>query len=471
MPLRSPPPGGHNLCMMSRFAAFDVAPALREALAATGFERPLPVQADAIPPALAGRDVVVSAETGSGKTLAYLVPVAHRLLSTATGTATGTGAGDGRPRALVLAPTRELAIQVASVADALLAPPGLRCARLTGGEPVRIQARVLAAGCDLVIATPGRLLDHARRGNLRADAIRTVVLDEADRMLDLGFLPHVRRCLALVPPPRQTLLYSATIPAAIEELAAELLDDPVRVRAAADDDRPIPPGIRHQVSIVRAPLKRLLLAHLLQRDDVRTALVFTSSRFRCGALARWLNEVGVAAESLHAGRKQEDRDAALTGFRESRLRVLVATDLAERGLDLPNLTHVIIFDLPRRPETYAHRVGRTARAFGEGTAITLAAPPERKHTAKLAARVGVEVEIVTFDGFDYDQRPTGLDPMGPQNRGQQRDDESEEARAARPRRRRTSPERQKAAFWERARNARKKQAPRNPNPAKRRRGR
>ena len=444
------------------FDVLDLPTPLRAALARAGFTTPLPVQADAIPAALAGRDVVVSAETGSGKTLAYLVPVASRLLA---------GSGDGRPRALVLAPTRELAAQVADVAESLLASAGLHCVQLTGGEPVRIQARALAEGCDIIVATPGRLLDHARRGHLDPGALRTVVLDEADRMLDLGFLPHVQRCLALVPPPRQTLLFSATIPAPIEELAAEMLDDPVRIRAGEDDDRPIPSGIRHLGAIVRQPLKRLLLAHLLREDEIKTALVFTSSRFRCGALSRWLTEEGVPSDSLHAGRKQEDRDATMAAFRAGELRVLVATDLAERGLDLPHLTHVVIFDLPKKPETYAHRVGRTARAFGEGTAISLAAQPEKKHLEKLAARVGVEVALVTYDGFDYDQRPTGIDPLIPNNPRQQSEDESEEGRVTQKQRKRLTPARQKASFWERARDARKKQAPKNPNPDKRRRKR
>jgi ATP-dependent RNA helicase RhlE len=448
---------------MAGFAALDLPDALVEVLGALGFSVPLPVQSEAIPAALAGRDVVVSAETGSGKTLAYLIPVVAALLD---------APGVGRPRALVLTPTRELAAQVADVADALLAPLGLDAARLTGGEPVRIQAKALAAGCDVIVATPGRLLDLARRGHLDPAAIRTVVLDEADRMLDLGFLPHVQRCLALVPPPRRTLLFSATIPAPIEDLAAELLDDPVRVQAAEESDRPIPPGIHHVGAIVRAPLKRLLLAHLLREDTIRTALVFTSSRFRCGALARWLTDEGVPADSLHAGRKQEDRDATMAAFRAGELRVLVATDLAERGLDLPHLSHVVIFDLPKRPETYAHRVGRTARAFGEGTAITLAADPERKHLQKLASRVGVDVAMKTFEGFDYDQPPPpGLDPLVPQDARGRRDDAAEEDRDARPRWKRGSPQRQKAAFWDRARKARKKPTPRNPNPAKRRRKR
>jgi len=199
--------------------------------------------------------------------------------------------------------------------------------------------------------------------------------------------------------------------------------------------------------------------------------VFTSSRFRCAALARWLCEVGVAADSLHAGRRQEDRDATLAAFRAATLRVLVATDLAERGLDLPHLTHVVNFDLPKRPETYAHRVGRTARAFGEGTALSLAAPPERKHLEKLAARVGVAVDLVTFEGFDLDQRPApGPDPLVPQDATARRDDAPEEDRAARPTWKRGSPQKQKSAFWERARESRRKPHPARPPGSKRRRG-
>jgi len=444
------------------FDSLALPPPLMAALAGAGFTTPLPVQREALPPALEGRDLVVSAETGSGKILAYLVPLAVSLLR---------GTAGVEPRALILTPTRELAAQIRQVADAILAPLGLISVLVTGGTPRQPQARALSDGCDLVIATPGRLLDHARRGAFRPGRCTDVVLDEADRMLDLGFLPDVRRCLDLLPIPRRTLLFSATIPTAIEELAAEMLDDPIRVRAEEDASRPIPPGIRHEATLVRAPMKRLLLVHLLQDDAIDSALVFVNSRFRCGALAGVLNEEGTPADSLHAGRTQEDRDAALAAFRNGTLRVLIATDLAERGLDLRRLTHVINFDLPKQAERYQHRVGRTARAFGEGTAITLAAPPERDDLAKIAESVGIEIPLVTYEGFDYDQRPEGLDPLIPRQDLRRKEEERQRKADERPQWKKGTPKKQKSAFWERARKARKTHTPRNPNPDKRRRRR
>jgi ATP-dependent RNA helicase RhlE len=444
------------------FASFDLPAPIADVLGHAGFEVPLPVQRDALPPALRGRDVVVSAETGSGKTLAFVLPLAARLLAGTPGVL---------PRALILAPTRELAAQVRGVADSILRPLGLSTVLVTGGTPRGPQTRALSDGCDLIVATPGRLLDHARRGAFRTDHCRTVVLDEADRMLDLGFLPDARRCLDLLPIPRQTLLFSATIPKPVEELADELLDDPVRVRAEEDAERPVPPGIRHEATIVRAPMKRLLLVHLLQDEAIGSALVFVNSRFRCAALARVLNEEGTPADSLHAGRSQEDRDAALAAFRDGSLRVLIATDLAERGLDLRRLTHVINFDLPKQPERYAHRVGRTARAFGEGTAITMAAAPEKDDLAAIAETVGVEIPLVTYDGFDYAQRPEGLDPLIPREDLRRKDEERRQRAEELPKWKRGDARKQKSAFWERARDARKRQAPKNPNPGKRRRRR
>ena len=448
--------------MTDGFASLDLPAPLLDALAEAGFSTPLPVQRDTLPPALSGRDVVVSAETGSGKTLAFLIPLAARLLASSSGV---------EPRALILAPTRELAAQVRQVAETILAPLGLISVLVTGGTPRQPQARALKDGCDLVIATPGRLLDHARRGAFCADRCTNVVLDEADRMLDLGFLPDVRRCLELLPIPRHTLLFSATIPTAIEELAAEMLDDPARIRAEEDVAHPVPAGIRHEATLVRAPMKRLLLVHLLKDDAIGSALVFVNSRFRCGALARVLNDEGTPADSLHAGRTQEDRDAALAAFREGTLRVLIATDLAERGLDLRRLTHVINFDLPKKAERYLHRVGRTARAFGEGTAITLAAPPEKDDLQRIAEGVGVEIELVTYEGFDYGQRPEGLDPLIPRQDLRRKEEERQRKADERPKWKQGTPTKQKSAFWERARKARKTHTPRNPNPGGRKRRR
>ncbi len=439
--LRAAPRAPHNRGVTATFAELGVPAALLAALERTGVHAPFPVQTRALPPALAGDDLLVSAETGSGKTLVFLL-------------AAGAHLGDARatrPRAVVLAPTRELAAQIARVASTLFAETGLRVALLAGGAPVAPQIRTLRSGSDIVVATPGRLLDVARRGAFDAGAVALLVIDEADRMLDLGFLPDVRRCVALLPAARQTLLLSATLPAEVEELAAGLLRDPVRVRAESEEARPLPHGITHVAHVVRVPLKTDLLEVLLRGEDVGRALVFTSSRRRAAVLASELARRGVASDALHAGRSQEDRDAALAAFRGGALRALVATDLAERGLDLPGLTHVVNFDLPGTADRYAHRVGRTARAFGTGSAITLCAPAEEPALDALAAALGVAIGRARVAGFEYEARPRGRDPFVEERRAH-----AAARDAVRPKRRRApSPERQRQQFWERARERRR----------------
>jgi ATP-dependent RNA helicase RhlE len=407
-----------------------------------GFAAALPVQAAAIPPALAARDVVVSAETGSGKTIAYLAPVESLLL---------TGPRRRGVRVVVLVPTRELALQVVGVAESLRRTTHLACAAVYGGVGYGEQTKALRGGVPVVVATPGRLLDHMKRGNCQLHHVGAVVLDEADRMLEMGFVEDVRRIVAETPNERQTMLFSATIDAKVEALAHDLLRDPVRVKVGGGEEtHTLPAGLRHQATVVRAPLKLPLLVHLLHDPTWESVLVFAKTRHRCGALAEALVAAGVSAAALHSDRSQKEREEALARFRRGELQALVATDVAERGLDIPRVTHVVNFDLPGSSATYLHRVGRTARVGAEGVAMTLCAPDEEVRLRRDATTLGVAFDVGPVDGFDYGQRPPPKDALaephqrrGGRRRDGGRDDDEDDAPRA--------PSDPKKAFWAKVR--------------------
>jgi ATP-dependent RNA helicase RhlE len=347
------------------FDTFGLHPSLLRGVAGLGFTVPTPVQRSAIPPALDGRDVLACAATGTGKTAAFLLPIMQRLLARR----------QRAVRALVLAPTRELAAQIDEQRAGLGRFTGLAGAAVFGGVAMGPQETALRRGVDILIATPGRLLDHLRRPYARLDTVEIVVLDEADRMLDMGFLPDVRRILAaLGPARRQSLLFSATLPSAIVALAQERLRDPVRI----DVDRPAAPatGVRHTAYPVARESKVPLLLDLLRRPEVHNVLAFTRTKHRADRLATALTRGGVAADRIHGNRSQAQRTRALAAFRSGHLRVLVATDIAARGIDVTGLSHVVNFDVPDAPESYIHRVGRTARAEAVGDAVTFVSPEE-----------------------------------------------------------------------------------------------
>jgi len=424
----------------STFHDLGLDPSIVGALRRAGFDAPLPVQSAAIPPALAGRDVVASAQTGSGKTLAYLAPLSSLLL---------TGPRRSGVRVLVLVPTRELALQVAEVAETLRGATRLSCAAVYGGVGYGDQSKAFRRGVPVVVATPGRLLDHMKRGNCHLHHVAALVLDEADRMLEMGFVEDVRRIVGETPAERQTLLFSATIDARVEALSRDLLRDPVRVRVGdAGQEHAIPTGLVHKATIVRAPLKVPLLVHLLHDPTWESVLVFTKTRHRCGALADALVKAGVSAAALHSERSQREREEALLRFRNGELQALVATDVAERGLDIPRVTHVINFDLPGSSHTYLHRVGRTARVGTEGVAMTLVAPDEDVRLRRDARTLGVEFDIGPVAGFDYTQRPPSTDALAepPQRHGHRRRRDEGEG-APRP----PTPSDPKKAFWAKVR--------------------
>ncbi|HEX7182836.1 MAG TPA: DEAD/DEAH box helicase [Thermoanaerobaculia bacterium] len=374
------------------FSDFDLHPGLLRGVQALGFESPTPIQADAIPPGLAGRDLLACAMTGSGKTAAFLLPILHRLI----------GKPRGTTRALVLAPTRELAAQIAEHLEALAVHTGIRGAAVFGGVGMGPQERAFRNGVDVIVATPGRLLDHFRSSYARLDGLEVLVLDEADRMLDMGFLPDIRRVLRHLPQQRQTLCFSATLPPPILALSREMLRDPAKINI----DRPSAPatGVSQAVYPVTQDLKSRLLLELLQRGTIQNALVFTRTKHRANRLADFLLRHGVACDRIHGNRSQPQRTAALARFKSGENRILVATDIAARGIDVEALSHVINFDVPNVPEDYIHRVGRTARAAATGDAFTFASPDEHGELAAIERAIGKKLSRLTLAGFDYSQR-------------------------------------------------------------------
>ncbi|MBI4558269.1 MAG: DEAD/DEAH box helicase [Candidatus Hydrogenedentes bacterium] len=326
--------------------------------------RPTPVQALAIPVALEGKDVVAIAQTGTGKTLAFALPALTRL----------AGAPVAQTSMLVLTPTRELAVQVHDVLRTLAEPLGLRTACIYGGVGLGLQAQALRRGCAIVVATPGRLLDHLSRGNVRLDRVAILVLDEADRMLDMGFLPDIRRIVGRLPRERQTLMFSATFPNEIARLAGQMQRDPARIEVGPVAT-PVE-TVRQGIYTVDQTAKVGLLSKLLRAPDVRSALVFLRTKHRTDRVARTLHQAGFKVQALHGDRSQSQREQALDGFRKGRYNVLVATDIAARGLDIQGISHVINFDVPKTSDEYIHRIGRTARASMTGDAITFVSPDE-----------------------------------------------------------------------------------------------
>jgi len=370
------------------FTSFNLHPELLRAVAALGFIVPTPIQKDAIPPASQGRDVLACAMTGSGKTAAFLLPILNRLI----------GQPRGKTRALVLAPTRELAAQIDEHRRELARFTGIGGAAVFGGVGMGPQQAAFRRGADILVATPGRLLDHFQYPYARLDGLETLVIDEADRMLDMGFLPAIRRVLQALPARRrQTLLFSATLPRAIVDLARDLLRDPVMInleRAAAPAV-----GISHAAYPVAAELKLPLLLELLKQPDVRNMLVFTRTKHRANRLADGLGQRGVAAARIHGNRSQAQRTQALAAFKAGKVRVLVATDIAARGIDVTGLSHVVNFDVPHVAQDYIHRVGRTARAEATGDAITLLSPQEEGDFRSIERAVATRIARVTLPGF------------------------------------------------------------------------
>jgi len=362
-----------------------------------GFTRPTPIQSEAIPPAVAGKDLLACAQTGSGKTAAFLLPILHRLLERPRRTT----------RALVLTPTRELAAQILEEFNAFAVHTPLTAASVFGGVGMGPQEHAFRAGVDVMIATPGRLLDHFTRPYAKLDGLEYLVLDEADRMLDMGFMPDIRRILKHIPAKRQTLFFSATMPTPIAALASEMLKHPVTINLQRQAAPAV--GITQAVYPVSQDLKAALFVDLLKRGILQEALVFTRTKHRANRLAEHLVRAQIAAERIHGNRSQNQRTEALAGFKSGKYRVLVATDIAARGIDVEALSHVVNFDVPAVPEDYIHRVGRTGRAELTGEAYTFVAPDEEGDLRAIERAIGRSLPRVTLPDFDYKARPQSLE--------------------------------------------------------------
>jgi ATP-dependent RNA helicase RhlE len=375
------------------FSSLKLHSSLLKGVKEMGFARPTPIQADSIPPALTGRDVLACAMTGSGKTVAFLLPILNQLLAS---NRRGT-------RALILTPTRELAAQILEELNQLAVHTPLTAAAIYGGVGMGPQEHAFRAGVDVLVATPGRLLDHLKQPYASLERIEHLVLDEADRMLDMGFLPDIKRVLKHVPARRQTLFFSATMPKPILELTREMLRDPATINL----ERKAAPavGITQAVYPVNQELKSALLLALLQRDLMDEALVFTRTKHRANRLWEYLTKHGVKAARIHGNRSQAQRTDALAGFKNGDYRVLVATDIAARGIDVEALGHVVNFDVPLQSEDYIHRVGRTARAEMTGEAFTFVSPEEMGDLRAIERAVGKALPRVTLPDFDYAAKP------------------------------------------------------------------
>ncbi len=377
---------------MNDFSGLDLIEPLRRALSAESYSTPTPIQAQSIPHLLARRDLLGVAQTGTGKTAAFVLPMLQTLVATSKGRPVSR-----RPRALVLAPTRELAVQIGESVRTYGRFSSVTATTVFGGAPIGQQIRALSRGVDIVIATPGRLLDLLNQNKLRLDGVDIFVLDEADRMLDMGFIGDVRKIAGLVGTKRQTVLFSATMPNAVAKLADDLLSNPLRVEVAAQSimaDR-----IEQRVLFVEKAQKRQLLSTLLENGSISRALVFTRTKHGADRVARHLEHSKVRADAIHGNKSQNARQRALNCFKNGQLRVLVATDIAARGIDVDGVTHVINFDLPQDPETYVHRIGRTARAGAAGHAISFCDRDERNFLFDIEKLTQQSIEVVADHPF------------------------------------------------------------------------
>ncbi len=371
------------------FKVFDFHPDIAAGVTAAGYSTPTPVQEQAIPPVLSGRDVMALAQTGTGKTAAFVLPILNRLMK---------GGGRRRVRTLILAPTRELAEQTHVAIGVLGRKTRLRSVTIYGGVGFNPQVEKLKRGAEIVVACPGRLLDHLGRGTMDLSCVEVLVLDEADQMFDMGFLPDVRRILTYLPRERQTLLFSATMPQEIRHLAAEVLKEPVTIQVGET----APVGtVSHAIYPVASHLKTPLLLELLNHTDTKSVLVFARTKHRTKRLAERMVKAGHRAASLQGNLSQAQRETAMGGFRDGKFQILVATDIAARGIDVTHVSHVINYDIPNTTDAYIHRIGRTGRAERSGDAYTLVTSEDKVMVRAIERLLGAPIERRTVDGFDY----------------------------------------------------------------------
>jgi ATP-dependent RNA helicase RhlE len=370
------------------FDELDLSGTVLKAVRDAGYKHPTPIQAQAIPLVLKGRDVMGLAQTGTGKTAAFTLPIVNQLIG-----------GPRRTRALVLTPTRELCVQVEESVHKYARHSDVNVVSVYGGVPLEPQQKKLRAGVDFVVATPGRLIDHLDRQNVVFDDLEVLVLDEADRMLDMGFAPQINRIVAEIPKYRQTLLFSATMPPEVEALARKYLRKPVVVQVGRRSQSA--DTVTHAVYPVPRDRKSELLARLLKQENLDSVLVFSRTKHGADRVVRHLEKEGIAATAMHADKTQPQRTKALADFKAGKVRVLVATDIAQRGLDISGITHVVNYDVPQQAEDYVHRIGRTGRAAKEGDAFTFMAPDEIAMVRLIEHTIGQPIPRISVPGFDF----------------------------------------------------------------------
>jgi len=379
------------------FADLDLAPEVLQAVRDAGYTHPTPIQQQAIPLALAGRDLIGLAQTGTGKTAGFTLPIVHNLISAPITDAKGEPAH--RVRVLILTPTRELAAQVEESFRKYGKYTQLRVVPIFGGVGIEPQSKALRRGVDVVVATPGRLLDHMERQNVSFDDLEVLVLDEADRMLDMGFAPQLNRIVSEIPPYRQTLLFSATMPPEVEALARTYLRKPVVVQIGRRSEAVS--TVTHAVYPVPRERKTKLLVELLKQSDMDSVLIFTRTKHGADRVVRHLEDAGIAATGMHADKSQGERTRALEDFKSGKIRVLVATDIAQRGLDVSGISHVINYDVPQQPEDYVHRIGRTGRAAATGDAYTFMSTDEIAMVRTIERMIGQQIPRISVPGYDF----------------------------------------------------------------------
>lgn len=379
------------------FDQFELAPQVLQAVHDAGYTIPTPIQAEAIPLALEGRDLIALAQTGTGKTAGFTLPIVHRLI---TEPLTGDdGVPVRRVRALILVPTRELAAQVEESFRKYGKHTDLRVVPIYGGVSMDAQLKALKNGVDVVVATPGRLIDHMERETVSFADLEILVLDEADRMLDMGFAPQLNRIVREVPSYRQTLLFSATMPPEVEALARKYLRKPIVVQIGRRSETAS--SVTHAVYPVAHSKKTDLLVELLKNFDMESVLIFTRTKHGADRVVRHLEDGGVKATAMHSDKSQGERTRALEDFKAGKIRVLVATDIAQRGLDVTGISHVINYDVPQEPEDYVHRIGRTGRAAASGDAFTFMSPDEISMVRTIERVIGQQIPRISVPGFDF----------------------------------------------------------------------
>lgn len=374
------------------FGLFKLHPQIAAGVTALGYKTPTPVQVQAIPPVLAGKDVMGLAQTGTGKTAAFVLPILERLLP----------GPRGRVRSLIIAPTRELAEQIHVSIGKLGRNTHLRSCTIYGGVSTLPQIQKLRAGVDVVVACPGRLLDHLNQKTIDLSRLEVLVLDEADRMFDMGFLPDIRRIIKQLPPKRQTLMFSATMPEDIRRLTGEVLQDPVTVRV---DHAAPAKTVSHALYPVEQHLKTALLMELLKQTDAESILIFTRTKYRAKRIGQQLEKAGYKAASLQGNLSQNRRQNALDGFRNGSYQIMVATDIAARGIDVLSISHVINYDMPDTTDAYTHRIGRTGRAAKTGDAFTFVTCEDEPLVKSIERVLGSTIERRTLQDFDYEKSP------------------------------------------------------------------